>query len=831
MRFSISKILGFLVLSILVSSFVYAATLCSFKGPDTSADQLQLGEFFIIGNSPLEEGEKISGEFKLKYVGKASITFDSKYGIFIKAKDPDGVIRYFGTSNQGKTLKNGETVSLSTPIILDKPGKWQIWASYCIKVENGIKCGPDGWQLCTLKVNEIVKDTDQDGISDNQDNCPTKSNPKQEDTDKDGIGDACDSCDDRDSDGDGIKNCQDKCINEKETFNKYLDNDGCPDKVEVETSDGKLNLEVIPSSPKKGEKFTIKVTSDSQTLKTIEILIDDQSVQKCLKSPCEYSGIAMAEMMDMGAASTDTEGLLTTVGSVLWRVFPEPSACSDSDNGIYTGEPGRVINESGYEEDGVIHFPPMYYDECLEEDLIREYYCDGDERRYVDLPCPFCVDEEEMVLASGGTLRRGDWCQCSDTDRGRNYFERGRTTTDEGLTEDYCLSDDKLVEFYCDEKREPQNVTVDCEFHRLTSAGSYYFYDDYVGCSDGACPCDDTDGGINFDEKGYIHSETNSWYEDECVVGGIHEGELKEYYLNLTVERFDETGNPVYMCTVYDILHTCKGECDNGRCVPTCFDGEMNQGEEDIDCGGPCSPCLPHVFPCIIPSSRMPDAFDWRDYNILPEIRNQAACGSCWAFSAIGAVEGKYNIERIRDSIRPDPTVNLSEQYFVSDCMDGCCEGGWHNDALNYIKNNGVPDEDCLPYQSGACLNTSADPSYCFATCNCGRGQCSSPCSCNSRCWNWNSRLWDIDRYERVSDNHDDIKNALICHGPLAVASDNWNHAILLVGFNDTTRNWTIRNSWGGGWGNRGYGEIPYTGHLYSDIDERVYYVKGVNPP
>jgi C1A family cysteine protease len=83
-----------------------------------------------------------------------------------------------------------------------------------------------------------------------------------------------------------------------------------------------------------------------------------------------------------------------------------------------------------------------------------------------------------------------------------------------------------------------------------------------------------------------------------------------------------------------------------------------------------------------------------------------------------------------------------------------------------------------------------------------------------------------------------DVKRALLCHGPLTVTSFTWSHVIVLVGWDDfqtdnapgrTPGAWLIRNSWGsGGYGGGtdwkgdpilpGYGYIYYTGDQYSDI-------------
>jgi hypothetical protein len=58
-------------------------------------------------------------------------------------------------------------------------------------------------------------DFDEDGISDDVDNCPVIANPEQNDSDQDGLGDACDRCDrGADGDGDGICDAVDNCPND-----------------------------------------------------------------------------------------------------------------------------------------------------------------------------------------------------------------------------------------------------------------------------------------------------------------------------------------------------------------------------------------------------------------------------------------------------------------------------------------------------------------------------------------------------------------------------------------------------------------------------------------
>ncbi len=90
--------------------------------------------------------------------------------------------------------------------------------------------------------------------------------------------------------------------------------------------------------------------------------------------------------------------------------------------------------------------------------------------------------------------------------------------------------------------------------------------------------------------------------------------------------------------------------------------------------------------------------FDWRDKdgeNWVTPVKNQGSCGSCWAFSAVGAAESAFLIY----TNDPGMNIDLSEQHLVSDCCSvGSCGGGVPRSALEYIRDTGVPDEDCFPY-------------------------------------------------------------------------------------------------------------------------------------
>lgn len=208
--------------------------------------------------------------------------------------------------------------------------------------------------------------------------------------------------------------------------------------------------------------------------------------------------------------------------------------------------------------------------------------------------------------------------------------------------------------------------------------------------------------------------------------------------------------------------------------------------------------------------SNLPSKLDWRNkdgQNWVSPIKDQENCGSCVAFATVGVLETQYKIS----SLFPNFNIKLSPQHLFS-CGGGSCENGWRSEkAARFVQRYGIPDEACMPYQSGSL----------------GRDV-----TCNATCKDANQRLVTISDYTsptRGFQNVQAVKRALQ-QGPVvtnmkvfpdfvAYAGGVYKHttggvlgghAISIVGYDDEKQAYIIRNSWGESWGEKGFGYVAY---------------------
>jgi papain family cysteine protease len=217
-------------------------------------------------------------------------------------------------------------------------------------------------------------------------------------------------------------------------------------------------------------------------------------------------------------------------------------------------------------------------------------------------------------------------------------------------------------------------------------------------------------------------------------------------------------------------------------------------------------------------SSYVPD-FDWRTRHSasvkgspyfqneitgwITPVKDQKSCGSCWAFSAIGAMEAVAKLHK-------NTTCNfdLSEQELVSCSNAGSCNGGWAASALDYISRKWIQDEISFPYkaQDRPC-SEKGNPLYTIK--NAGK-ELFNPIKGN-----------DFASIEKLK--------SMLLKSPLAGRISSWSHAMTLVGYKTIKAGdivyehyntrivvkpgdphigqtvWIFKNSWGENWGDHGF--------------------------
>ena len=204
----------------------------------------------------------------------------------------------------------------------------------------------------------------------------------------------------------------------------------------------------------------------------------------------------------------------------------------------------------------------------------------------------------------------------------------------------------------------------------------------------------------------------------------------------------------------------------------------------------------------IFNTTDLPTSVDWRPTGAVTPVQDQGSCGSCYAFSAVGAIEGAY-------WKLTNKTTAFSVQQIV-DCADGSyqnqgCGGGLPDWVFDYVWDNGLQTNATYPYTGG-------------------NGYCNDDPQ---------EYVVQLTHYYDVTHlNPDQLKGAVQQVGPISigvgagnpawfnyaggiiddanVCKPNLDHAVLLVGYGSENGKdyWIVKNTWGADWGENGYVRI-----------------------
>jgi len=240
-------------------------------------------------------------------------------------------------------------------------------------------------------------------------------------------------------------------------------------------------------------------------------------------------------------------------------------------------------------------------------------------------------------------------------------------------------------------------------------------------------------------------------------------------------------------------------------------------------------PRLPSKKVFEVDPSALPDSFDsrtqWSHCASIQQVRDQSACGSCYAFGAVEAMS-----DRICIAQNLNVTLSAADAAFCCNSCGGGCGGGFPSAVFEYWHTTGIVEEGCWTYPLASCdhhMNNSKNP--------CPGSEYHSP-KCASKCDStWGGPAWIPDKHKAskvytIDSGETAIMQEIYANGPVETAFTvyddflsytggvykyTWGqelggHAVKIIGWGELNgvKYWTVANSWNVHWGDGGFFKI-----------------------
>jgi len=212
---------------------------------------------------------------------------------------------------------------------------------------------------------------------------------------------------------------------------------------------------------------------------------------------------------------------------------------------------------------------------------------------------------------------------------------------------------------------------------------------------------------------------------------------------------------------------------------------------------------------CDAPSAKgfqIPDTLDWRTQGRVGAVKDQQQCGSCWAFSTIGSIEGL--------SAKKNGQVgNYAEQQLV-DCSTTYgnfgCGGGWVQNAFHYVQDKGIAAEGDYPYKAVDQTCQDSKVTAAFKLNDCANVAIQDPQALKEAL-----QFGPVAVYVQADTSDFQFYTSGVVTGTNCFSERQIDHAVLAVGY--TKNSWLVKNSWGGSWGDKGYIQLDISNDADKD--------------